>query len=222
MNTLGGLYPAFVRFYDAEQRLARVEIPGITDGAELLPEAEFNYPFGDKSEHTEIRVLVGDRVNVMFEGGDPRYPIIIGYRPKREGNDVGTRRWHHANIQAEADELLHLKAKRVLITGLDTATIETKAATVNATNTATVTTAQALIEASGSASVVTPSALVDAANTRCTGNLKVDGNLEVAGNASAANVEASGDVKVGDISLKNHRTAGVTPGGGLSGPPAPP
>ena len=59
-----GRYPAIVRSYDQARRTCRVEIPGLTDGADTLPEAEIEYP-------------VGDTVWIAFIGGDPRYPSRV-------------------------------------------------------------------------------------------------------------------------------------------------
>ncbi|MDQ7982229.1 hypothetical protein QYH69_33950 [Paraburkholderia sp. SARCC-3016] len=105
-----------------------VEIPGITDGAVQLPLAEIEYPIGDKSansaHNTEIEILAGDTVWLAFENGDPRYPIITGYRNPRSGNPSGTRRWHHANIEMVADTLMHFQAPNI--------TMDTQTLTINA------------------------------------------------------------------------------------------
>lgn len=106
-----GRWPAIVREYDAERRLCRVEIPGITDGAETLPNAEIEYSIGDKPRGkwaSEIEILPGDAVWIDFIGGDPRYPIITGYRNPRAGNDKGTRRWHHAKIEILGDDAIRI------------------------------------------------------------------------------------------------------------------
>lgn len=102
--SLAGKWPGIVREYDRERRELRVEIPGITDGAEEWPVAQIEYPIGDKSPHTEIRILVGDKVWLEFECGDARYPVITGWRNPNEGNVVGYRRWHHDNIESDADK----------------------------------------------------------------------------------------------------------------------
>lgn len=102
--SLHGKWPGIVREYDRARREIRVEIPGITDGAEVLPLAQIEYPIGDKSPHTEIRILVGDAVWLEFECGDPRYPIITGWRCPNTGNSTMFRRWHHENIESDADE----------------------------------------------------------------------------------------------------------------------
>lgn len=53
------------------------------------------------------------------------------------------------------------------------------------------------------------------------GDLVVDGDLNVTGNIIAGGtVTASVDVIGGGISLKTHTHTGVTPGGGMTGPPA--
>ena len=110
----GGRWPAIVREYLPEERMCRVEIPGITDGADLLPLAEIEYSIGDKSIHskhpTEIEVLPGDEVWIAFIGGDPRYPIITGYRNARVRNSLDWRRWHHRNIEIDADERIKIQA----------------------------------------------------------------------------------------------------------------
>lgn len=90
----------------------------------------------------------------------------------------------------------------------------------------------------GSALVIANEAVVDAPNTTTTGNLKVEGNLEVVG-VSALNggaevkpgegggaavkvngsVEATEDVKAGNISLRNHPHGGVLHGNEISDGP---
>lgn len=103
MNVIHGLWPGVVSSYQPAARTCRVEIPGVTDGSDVRPEAVFNNPLGDNASTTEIRILPGDPVWLMFEGGDPRYPIIMGYRTPRSGNSAGWRRWHHSNIQLTAE-----------------------------------------------------------------------------------------------------------------------
>ena len=107
-----GRYPAIVKTYSQARRTCRVEIPGLTDGGDVLPEAEIEYPIGDKSRAgtnaTEIEITPGDTVWVAFIGGDPRYPIITGYRNPQAGNSADWRRWHHANMELLADGTMRL------------------------------------------------------------------------------------------------------------------
>ena len=84
-----GRYPAIVRSYDQARRTCRVEIPGLTDGADTLPEAEIEYP-------------VGDTVWIAFIGGDPRY------RNPQAGNSVDWRRYHHKNYELICDRIIRL------------------------------------------------------------------------------------------------------------------
>lgn len=113
-GTMPGRYPAIVKTYSAARRTCRVEIPGLTDGGDVLPEAELEYPIGDKSRAgahaTEIEILPGDTVWVAFIGGDARYPIITGWRNPQAGNSTGWRRFHHANVELLADAVMRLIA----------------------------------------------------------------------------------------------------------------
>jgi hypothetical protein len=115
MNMLPSLWPGEVASYDAVRRTCRVRIPGITDGSDTLPEAVFSNPLGDRAGETEIRILPGDAVWLMFEGGDSRFPIITGYRTPRAGNPDGWRRYAHANMELTADGVLRLNATTLQI-----------------------------------------------------------------------------------------------------------
>lgn len=124
-----GKYPAILREYDSATRLARVEIPQITHGGDVLPEAQICYPLGDKSRikegtaPTEIELLPDDLIWVEFIGGDQNHPLIVGYRCPKAGNDVGWRRYHHTNIALIADEQLTLNAKNITINATESLTI---------------------------------------------------------------------------------------------------
>lgn len=107
-----GRYPAIVKSYNPTRRTCRVEIPGLTEGGDVLPEAEIEYPIGEKSRAgtnpTEIEITPGDTVWVAFIGGDARYPIITGWRNPQAGNSAGWRRFHHANMELLADGTLRI------------------------------------------------------------------------------------------------------------------
>jgi hypothetical protein len=105
-----GKYPAVVMSYDGGTRLAKVKLEPLDEGADTALDAELLYPLGDKS-NTAIEVLANDPVWVEFEAGDPRYPIIVGYRNKREGNDDTTRCYHHhGNFELKADQEFLIEA----------------------------------------------------------------------------------------------------------------
>lgn len=112
-ESMPGRYPAIVRSYDQASRECRVEIPGLTDGGDVFPLAEIEYPIGDKSragdQSTEIEIVAGDTVWIAFIGCDPRYPIITGWRNAKSGNGNDWRRYHHANIELLADGVMRLK-----------------------------------------------------------------------------------------------------------------
>lgn len=177
---LYGKWPGEVASYDGPARTCRVRIPGVTDGSNVLPVAVFEYPIGDRSDnadsksHTEIRVLAGDQVWIEFECGDPRFPIITGYRAKREGNPTNWRRWRHANIEITADNKMIFNATDVEwnISGDETKTVGGSATTDVAgamDSTAGTSTHQAATHA-----ITAQTAIVG--NTAITGGLATDGS----------------------------------------------
>ena len=183
-------YPAVVMSYDADTRLAKIKLEPLDDGADTQLEAELCYPLGDKS-NTAIEVLAGDFVWVEFEQGDPRYPIIVGYRNKRTGNDDLTRRYHHhGNFEILADNIIKIKGNVKVI--VESATVEVIATTVNVT--ASNTNITSLVNITG--------------NTSITGNLTVAGAISGTGGSGASiagNVTvSSGDVVADGKSLKTH------------------
>ncbi len=101
---LANLWPGFVEAVDRDRREIRVSIPPLTDGASEWPLAEMCYPIGDDSDNTEIRVVEGKPIWIAFRAGDQRFPVIMGSRPVNVGNEVGTRRWNHDNIEHNADQ----------------------------------------------------------------------------------------------------------------------
>lgn len=104
-NAIPTFWPAEVVSYDAAKRQCRIKIPGITDGSPELPIAEIAQSLGDMSEMTEIEILPGDRVWIMFAQGDPRFPVITWYRAKNVGNRIDWRRWRHKNMELLFDEV---------------------------------------------------------------------------------------------------------------------
>lgn len=104
------LTPATVVSYDQDKRQCRIEIDGLTTGSENYLNAEILYPIGDKGHHTEIEISKGDSIWVSFINGDIRYPIVAGYRSADTGNSKDWRKWHHKNIEHQADEQILAEA----------------------------------------------------------------------------------------------------------------
>lgn len=190
------LYPAVIKSYDPARRKVRIEMVGMTDGDTLLPESDLMYSLGDKSSHTEIEINVGDTVFVDFLCDDPRYPIIMGFRPPEMGNVVGWRRWRHANMELAADGEMILKGKSLKI---EFETIETTGKTTNnseITNISPVVN-QAVVSLNAGVNNMNGGAVV------CTGGFDV----------------VDGDVVVEGISSKNHTHGGVRSGNSKTGAP---
>lgn len=118
-------HPGFIRSVDRDRREVRVEIPPFTDGAAEWPIAEIEYPIGDDSRNTEIRLVKDCPVYVEFLAGDPRRPLITGYRNPNTGNEVGTRRWAHDNFEINADKVFTVNAgeKIALVVGSTSITL---------------------------------------------------------------------------------------------------
>ena len=188
-----GRYPAIVKTYSQARRTCRVEIPGLTDGGDVLPEAEIEYPIGDKSRAgtnaTEIEITSGDTVWVAFIGGDPRYPIITGYRNPQAGNSADWRRWHHANMELLADTLMKL------IAGGDV-----------------------LIKSGTHVTVQAPSITLDAPQTTCTGKLTVDGLLTYKGGMAGSGGSGAAASIQGNVQVEGNINASgsIMDGGGNS------
>lgn len=190
---LPGRYPAIVRGYDAAARMCRVEIPGLTDGGDVLPLAEIEYSLGDKSRAgantTEIEITAGDPVWVAFIGGDARYPIITGYRNPQAGNSTGWRRWHHANMELLADALMNLIAQ-----------------------------GDVLIKSGSHVTVQAPSITLDAPQTTCTGKLTVDGLLTYKGGMAGSGGSGAAASIQGNVQVEGNINASgsIMDGGGNS------
>ena len=188
-----GRYPAVVKTYNPSRRTCRVEIPGLTDGGDVLLEAEIEYPIGEKSRsgkwETEIEILPEDTVWVSFIGGDPRYPIITGWRNPLVGNSGDWRRWHQKNIELLADTLMKL------IAGGDV-----------------------LIKSGTHVTVQAPSITLDAPQTTCTGKLTVNGLLTYKGGMAGSGGSGAAASIQGNVQVEGNINASgsVMDGGGNS------
>ena len=107
---------AVVKEYSPASHRARIEIPGMTDGADTLPEAEIMYPIGELHSDTEILIREGDKVYIdWLIDGDSRTPVIVGYRNPKTGNLVDIRRIRQANIELIADSHILLDAPKITL-----------------------------------------------------------------------------------------------------------
>jgi len=197
-----GKYPAVVMSYDGITRLAKVKLEPLDDGADTVLDAELLYPLGDKS-NTAIEVLANDAVWVEFEAGDPRYPIIVGYRNKRESNDDSTRRYHHhGSFEILADNIIKIKGDVKVIVESETVEVNATTVTVTAINT----NITSLVNITG--------------NTSITGNLAVAGAISGTGGSGATIAGdvtvSSGDVVADGKSLKAHTHPYTDNGAGMT------
>ena len=172
-----GRYPAIVKSYSQSRRTCRVEIPGLTDGGDVLPEAELEYSIGCKSRNgdfaTEYEILPGDTVWVAFIGGDSRYPIVTGYRNPQSGNSVDWRRFHHRNMELLADRLMNF------IAGGDL-----------------------LVKSGTHVTVQAPHVTIDSPQTDVTGKLTVQGLLTYAGGMSGSGGSGSAATITGNVTVE--------------------
>lgn len=117
-GNLAGRYPAEIESYDQASRTCRVHVYGLTDGSSERPIADIEYPIGDRSAETELKILPGDSVWVSFMGGDSRHPIVTGFRNPRAGNGVNWRKFHHANVELSATGKFVIQAAEIeLVSG---------------------------------------------------------------------------------------------------------
>lgn len=210
-GTMHGRYPAIVKSYDQARRTCRIEIPGLTDGGDVLPEAEIEYPIGDKSRNgqfqTELEILPNDTVWVAFIGGDPRYPVITGYRNPQTGNSADWRRYHHQNIELLADKVIHFDAGEAINqdAGQSIALKAGQTITGNAGQTISLSAGQSIrLSVGGSTIEITPSAV-----NITSSQINLNGSITGGGSGGAmatftGGVIASNDVVAGGISVMNH------------------
>lgn len=163
-----GEWPAVVESYNADTRECFIRVPSLSEGGDESLQAEIRYPIGDKSKagqwSTDILLLPGDDVWVVFIGGDQRYPLITGQRCPQTGNGTGWRRWHQANIELLAQEVMNLIAGGAIT-----------------------------IKSDASVLVQAPKVTIDAPQTEITGNLTVGGNTAIAGGISVAGGGSGGN-----------------------------
>lgn len=204
MDTIPGLLPGEVESYDPVARTCRVRIPGITDGSSILPEAIILAPIGDRGnaanskDQTELRILPNDPVWLMFEAGDPRYPIIVGARLKRAGNPVDWRRWRHANIEMTADDHMIINAARVTwnVTGNVTEHIGGSRLTDIGSNETTTVSGNQSLNVSGSMASQAASSTHQASTHTLTAQTQIAGAITTTSGPGGAGATLQGPVTV--------------------------
>lgn len=203
------LLPGVITEYLAEQRRVRVMIPPLTDGASKGLLADVLYSLGDKAKDgaaTEVRIKAGDKVWVDFIGGDPRYPIVVGYRPDVLNNSTAWRRWEHENLEWLADKVANIIAGTNITARANQAitidagsTVVVKAPSVNVECTT------ATINASGSTSITSPSTTISGSLT-VGGATTLSGGLSVSGGSSLG----GGGTMTGNLRVNGAITASGT------------
>lgn len=212
LDVIPGLWPAEVDSYDPAERTCRVRIPGVTDGSNVLPEAIIMPPIGDRADagdskdHTELRILPGDAVWVMFECGDPRFPIIAGARTKRAGNPTGWRRWRHANIEMTADGELVINAANVTwnITGNETRHIGGDATADIGGNATVEVSGDATTDVGGSMDSTAATSSHQAGTHLLTAAVTIAGSISTGAGPGGSGVSMTGDVEMTGGSLTHN------------------
>lgn len=105
-----GKFPAVVKSYNANTRECIINTP--TNGD---VDAEIQYPIGDSSKNTEIKINTGDQVWCEFIQGDTRRALITGWRNPKSGNTSGTRAWEQDNIKLNATSSIVLNVGGMIL-----------------------------------------------------------------------------------------------------------
>lgn len=101
-----GKFPGVIKSYNPDTRECIIQTP--TGDA---VDAEIEYPIGDISAVTEIKISKGDKVWCEYIQGDTRRALITGYRNPKSGNSAGTRKWNHANFVLHAESSIKLQVE---------------------------------------------------------------------------------------------------------------
>ncbi|WP_352309099.1 hypothetical protein [Psychrobacter sp. W2-37-MNA-CIBAN-0211] len=209
------MHPAKLISYDNANRTARVSIAGMTDGVADGITAMLAYPIGDDDLDTERELNANADVWVFFEQGDISMPVIAFYRRHGQGRaTIDVRRIRQENIELlarasitlSAKDFVDIKAKKVNIDA-ETVTINATALNVNAES-----------NFKGDINHV--------GNYFMTGNQLINGGQTINGNSVSygnqtinGSINATNDIKAGNISVKYHLHGGVDTGGGTTSSP---
>ncbi len=162
------LLPAEVKSWDGVKM--RIAIPGYTDGADQFPEAEICYPLADRPADTGYKILLGDAIWIMFNGGDENSPIVMGFRNKNTGVNKDKRFLEHKNFETKAENVMKESAKTHEITATDLFTVTSGKIVFNAP-----------VQINGSLSA--------------SGDVSIEGGFNAKGNISTeGDINATGDI----------------------------
>lgn len=125
------LIPAFVDSWDGTTM--RVFIDGYTDGSDVGMRAETCFPLADRPDYTGYHIEKGDAVWVLFNGGDPNSPIVMGFRNQNTGASKDIRRFRHTNFEAHATDTMKQTSKDHEITAVNSINIEGTTITLTGT-----------------------------------------------------------------------------------------
>ncbi len=106
--------------------MCRIEVPASPTAPDAPPLAEIEYPIGDKSRSGENTTETQDdgrgtpyprpsSAAIRDTRLSPRLP-----EPDGAGNPTGWRRWHHANMELLAEQVMNLLAKGDVMIQSDT------------------------------------------------------------------------------------------------------
>ena len=114
---MNGFKKAKILSYDAQNRTAKIHIPGLTDGASTGLTATFAYPVGDSDKDTEREILEGEDVYIFFENNEQSRPVIAFYSSHSKGAVVDTRRIRQENIELLARSKATIEAPSIELKG---------------------------------------------------------------------------------------------------------
>lgn len=112
-----GFQKAKILSYDAENRTAKIHIPGLTDGSAEGLTATFAYPVGDSDKDTEREILKDEDVYIFFENNEQSRPVIAFYSSHGTGAVVDTRRIRQENIELLARTKVQIEAPEFRVKG---------------------------------------------------------------------------------------------------------
>ena len=175
------LLPAEVKSWDGIKM--RIAIPGYTDGADQFPEAEICFPLADRPADTGYKILPGDPIWIMFNGGDENSPIVMGFRGKNTGGNKDTRFLEHTNFATKAANEMTETSTTHTVNAKSLFTVNSGTIVLNGN-----------VQINGSISTSGGDVSISG-QVSATGNVDINGELSTSGNirSSGSITDADGD-----------------------------